>query len=258
MLVRDAGSDWHIVLQTEHGELAGKFAREWAPRPEPFASLLTVARRHDDGWFVWERGHGLDPEGRPANFLDVPVRLHLTFYRAAIAAVTEEDPYAGLILSMHGAGIYKRRYGLQSDLVMRFVDEASDDAKAFIDDQEQSFPVRIAELGIDEAEAWRGYHLLQVWDRLSLYACLADLDAGKTETIPAVPLDGAEVELQLTPAGPGAVHVTPWPFATPAFELTFERRSVPKQTWTSDADFRAAFFAAPVEQASIALESSPS
>ena len=42
MLVRDAGSDWHIVLQTEHGELAGKFAREWAPRPEPFASLLTV------------------------------------------------------------------------------------------------------------------------------------------------------------------------------------------------------------------------
>ncbi len=254
MLVRDAGSDWHIVLQTEHGELAGKFAREWAPRPEPFASLLTVARRHDDGWFVWERGPGLDPEGRPANFLDVPVRLHLTFYRAAIAAVTEEDPYAGLILSMHGAGIYKRRYGLQSDLVMRFVDEASDDAKAFIDDQETSFPLRIGELGIDEEEAWRGYHLLQVWDRLSLYACLSDLDAGKTETIPAVPLDGSTVELQLTPAGPGAVHVTPWPFAMPAFELTFERRALPKTHWPDDAAFRGAFFAAQPEQATISLE----
>src|SRR5262245_59874875 len=254
MLVRDAGSDWHIVLQTEHGELAGKFARHWAPRPEPFEWLLTVARPHDDGWFVWERGPGLDPEGRPANFLDVPVRLHLAFYRAAIVAVTEEDPYAVLILSMHGAGIYKRRYGLQSDLVMRFVDEASDAARAFIDDQEQSFPNRIAELGIDEAEAWRGYHLLQVWDRLSLYACLADLEAGKSETIPAVPLNGSEVELELTAAGPGAVHVTPWPFDTPAFELTFERRALPKTQWQDDTEFRDAFFAAQPEQASISLQ----
>ena len=65
MLVRDAGSTWDIVLQTEHGELAGRFAREWAPRPQPFDSLMTVARRHDDGWFVWERGPCLDPEGRP-------------------------------------------------------------------------------------------------------------------------------------------------------------------------------------------------
>jgi len=254
MLVRDAGSDWHIVLQTEHGELAGKFAREWAPRPEPFESLLTVARRHDDGWFVWERGPGLDPEGRPANFLDVPVRLHLTFYRAAIPAVTEEDPYAGLILSMHGAGIYKRRYGLQSDLVMRFVDEASDDAQAFIEDQETSFPVRLSELGIDEAEAWRGYHLLQAWDRLSLYACLSDLDAGKAETIPSVPLNGSLVELELAPARQGAIHVTPWPFATSSFEVTFERRAIPKTRWRDDAEFRDAFFAAPPERASISLE----
>src|SRR6478752_10605093 len=196
MLVRDAGEAWQIVLQTEHGELAGQYARAWAPRPDPFGSLEIVARRHDDGWFVWEQGPNLDPDGRPANFLDVPVPLHLAFYRAAIVAVTAEDPYAGLILSMHGAGIYKQRYGLQSDLRMRFVDDAADDARAFIADQEESFPKRLADLGIDEAEAWRGYHLLQVWDRLSLYSCLADLEAGKEETIPAVPLNGSEVELQ--------------------------------------------------------------
>ena len=140
MLVRDAGDAWHIVLQTEHGELAGRFAREWAPRPEPFDSLLTVARRHDDGWFIWERGPCLDPEGRPANFLDVPVPLHLSFYKAAIVAVTAEDPYAGLILSMHGAGIYKYRYGLQSDLRMRFVDEVALDAQAFVERRRRSSP----------------------------------------------------------------------------------------------------------------------
>src|SRR5262245_12744719 len=254
MLVRDAGTLWQVVLQTEHGELAGKFARDWSPRPEPFDSLLTVARRHDDGWFVWERGPGLDPDGRPANFLDVPVRLHLAFYRAAIVAVTAEDPYAGLILSMHGAGIYKQRYGLQSDLRMRFVDEAAEDARAFVAEQEESFPQRLAELGIDEAEAARRYHLLQAWDRLSLYACVRDLDAGATETIPGVPFNGGQTELQLEPLGPRRIQVTPWPFASGRLELTFERRSVPKEPWPSDAAFRAAFFAAPIEHASITLQ----
>jgi hypothetical protein len=254
LLVRDAGDVWQVVLQTEHGELAGKFARAWAPRPEPFESLLTVARRHDDGWFVWERGPTLDPDGRPANFLDVPVLLHLSFYRAAIAAVTAEDPYAGLILSMHGAGIYKFRYGLQSDLKMRFVDEAAEDARAFIAEQEDSFPRRLEHLGIDEDEAWRGYHLLQVWDRLSLYACLRDLDAGVAETIPAVPSDGNQVELRIEPLGPGRVTVEPWPFDEATLELSFERRSVPKQAWEDDAAFRASFFAAPTETAVIALE----
>ena len=140
MLVRDAGDAWQIVLQTEHGELAGQFARAWSPRPEPFASLEIVARRHDDGWFVWEHGPSLDPDGRPANFLDVPVPLHLAFYKAAIAAVTDEDAYAGLILSMHGAGIYKYRYGFQSDLRMRFVDDVEDDAARFVAEQEDSYP----------------------------------------------------------------------------------------------------------------------
>ena len=257
MLVRDAGNAWDIVLQTEHGELAGKFAREWAPRPEPFDSLLTVARRHDDGWFVWERGPTLDPEGRPANFLDVPVRLHLAFYKAAIVAVTAEDPYAGLILSMHGAGIYKQRYGLQSDLRMRFVDDAAADAQAFVAEQEESLPRRLADLGVDEAEAWRGYHLLQVWDRLSLYACLKNLDVGATETIPAVPLNGRQIEIELSPLGTGSVQVAPWPFQSSRVELSFERRSVPKETWSNDAAFRAAFFAAPTEKASITLEPRP-
>jgi hypothetical protein len=254
LLVRDAGSLWQIVLQTEHGELAGTFARAWAPRPEPFESLLVVARRHDDGWFVWERGPTLDPDGRPANFLDVPVRLHLAFYRAAIAAVTAEDPYAGLILSMHGAGIYKQRYGLQSDLRMRFVDEAADDARAFIADQEESFPRRLEAVGIDETEAWRGYHLLQVWDRLSLYACLRDLEAGVSETIPAVPFDGDQVELHVTPLGPRRVTVEPWPFDGSTLEVEFERRTVPKESWPDDASFRKAFFDAPTETATLTLE----
>jgi hypothetical protein len=243
------------VLQTEHGDLAGEFARAWSPRPEPFESLVRVARRHDDGWFVWERGPCLDPDGRPANFLDVPVPLHLAFYKAAIVAVTAEDPYAGLILSLHGAGIYKRRYGLQDDLRMRFVDDAAPQAQAFVEEQEASIPGRLAELEITEDEAWHGYKLLQVWDRFSLYACLSDLETGVAAEIPAAPVNGQEVTLQLRPVAPRRVSVSPYPFARSPLELQFERRFVPKETWQSDDAFREAFFAATTEEATISLES---
>ena len=254
MLVRDAGDAWEIVLQTEHGELAGRFAREWDPRPEPFESLHTVARRHDDGWFIWERGPCLDPEGRPANFLDVPVPIHLSFYKAAIVAVTAEDPYAGLILAMHGAGIYKYRYGLQSDLRMRFVDDAALDAQSFVESQEEDIPRRRADLGVEEAEAWRSYHLLQTWDRLSLYVCLSDLEAGATETIPAVPYGDGDIELRLSPLGPRSVQVDPWPFRDALVEVDVERRVMAKAPWKSDAEFRAAFFAAPLERVATTFE----
>ncbi len=254
MLVRDAGDAWQIVLQTEHGELAGQFARAWSPRPEPFASLELVTRRHDDGWFVWERGPGLDPDGRPANYLDVPVGLHLDFYRAAITAITDEDPYAGLIVSMHGAGIYKYRYGFQSDLRMRFVDEYADAAERFVADQEGSYAARLAQLGIGEDEAWRGYKLLQVWDRLSLYACLQDLDAAAPQSIEPVPYDGAETALELTPRAAARVAVAPHVFGDAPVTFSFERRFVPKRGWATSADFRRDFFAAPTEPATITME----
>jgi hypothetical protein len=254
VVVRDAGTAWHIVLQTEHGELAAQFARAWSPRPEPFHSLEIVTRRHDDGWFVWERGPTRDPEGRPANFLDVPVALHLAFYRAAIVAVTAEDPYAGLILSMHGAGIYKRRYGLQDSLRMRFVDEVADEASRFVEEQEAALPRRLAQVGIDEQEAWRHYKLLQVWDRLSLYACLTDLEAGARETIVSVPLNGSETTLELTPRGPHRVAVDPYPFAGDRAVFSFERRVLRKREWADDDEFREDFFGAGSEQVTIAME----
>lgn len=254
MVVRDGGSEWQIVLQPEHAELAGQFARAWSPRPEPFDSLELVTRRHDDGWFLWERGPGLDPEGRPANFLDVPVPIHLAFYKAAIVAVSEEDEYAGLILSMHGAGIYKGRYGYEEELAMRFVDKAASDAQQFVAEQEGAYPERLAGLGIDDDEAWRGYKFLQVWDRLSLYACLNDLDNPKAESISPVPLDGSETTITLTPSGRRRVSVDPYPFASNPAEFTFERRMIPKRDWADSAEFRRDFFAAPVTQASIAME----
>jgi hypothetical protein len=116
MIVRDAGDAWQVVLQTDHADLSGAFACAWTERGPHHDALVIAAERHDDGWAVWERAPRVDESGKPVNFLEVDVRSHLAFYRAGIAAITEHDADAGLLVSMHGAGIYRQRYGLDPGL----------------------------------------------------------------------------------------------------------------------------------------------
>ena len=80
------------------------------------------------------RGDGAT--GKPVNFLDVHISAHLAFYRACIAAVTEQDLYAGLLVSMHGAGIYRQRYGSDPNLKLTREAEALEAIDAFVDEQE--------------------------------------------------------------------------------------------------------------------------
>ena len=113
VIVRDTGDGWQVVLQTDHADLAGQFATRWADRGDGHASAdgrrLGVTTTAGPCGSAAPR---VDGTGAPVNFLDVDVRSHLAFYRAGIAAITEQDEHAGLLVSMHGAGIYRQRYGL--------------------------------------------------------------------------------------------------------------------------------------------------
>src|SRR5258707_1426507 len=91
VIVRDTGEAWQLVLQTDHADLSDAFARAWADRGPRHDSVVTAARRHDDGWAVWERSPLVDETSSPVGFLDVHVPAHLAFYRARIAALTGED-----------------------------------------------------------------------------------------------------------------------------------------------------------------------
>jgi hypothetical protein len=260
MLVRDAGDAWQIVLQTDHGRLAGDFARAWSERQEPKRSLELVADRHDDGWFVWEQAPNLDREGRPCNYLDVRVQSHIAFFRAAITAVTEQDPFAGLILSMHGAGIYRSRYGLQPSLKMSLAGEARELVETFVAQEERGQKSLASELGVTDDERWRAYKLLQVWDQLSLYASLNDLEAEVADpaflpysSIPAVPWNGAEGSLELRAQGGGRVAVDPFPFGSEPVELTLPRKLIPKRDWRDPDDFRSDFLASEVGRLSLKM-----
>jgi hypothetical protein len=166
------------------------------------------------------------------------VPAHLAFYRACIAAVGEQDAYAGLLVSMHGAGIYRQRYGRDLALKVTQAPEYRPLVDAFVDEQETAYTQRMAETGADEDERWRDYELLQLYDRLSLYFCMRDVDHGE------------DAELQgyrLEPLGPWRVRMQPFPFGSGPARFTLARRLVAKNG-------RPDVLTVPVQRAELSIE----
>lgn len=253
MLVRDAGDAWQIVLQTDHAALSGQLAAAWGgpgfARPEPYDSVLRAAACHDDGWAVWERRPRLGEDGAPQSFTTVPAPIHLAFYRAGVEVVADEDPYAGLLVSMHMSGLYRQRYGVMPSPPREIDEDVRALVDAFVEQEEDRQAALRRVLEPDEAQRWTNYALLQVFDVVSLYFGLADVEVGAPGACDGVPTaDGGDpVRLAIEPLGPWRVRFDPYPFAEDTTALTMRRRLVPKRDWPDDDAFRADFDAAPVE-----------
>jgi Protein of unknown function (DUF3891) len=234
MIVRDAGDAWQIVLQTDHADLSGAFGSAWGDRGPRHGSLVTAARRHDDGWAVWERSPLVDAGCAPIAFLDVHVPAHLAFYRAGIAAITDEDAYAGLLVSMHGAGIYRQRYGSDKGLSLSRAAEVQPLVDAFVEEQEASHPGRAEAVGVDDELRWADYHRLQWLDRFSLAFCLREWDRGDADAFGVGPF-------RFEPCGPWRARIDPYPFVERSTSFSLVLRRLPKRAWTQ-AEFRQALF----------------
>ncbi|HYV15792.1 MAG TPA: DUF3891 family protein [Conexibacter sp.] len=252
MLVRDAGDAWQIVLQPDHADLSAQLAAAWGgpgfARPEPFDSVVRAAQRHDDGWAAWERCPRIGADGAPQSFFAVPAPVHLAFYRAGVEVVCDEDPYAGLLVSMHMSGLYRARYGAMPTPPMQLADEVRPLVDAFVAAEEERQTVLASELEVDEAWQWRNYALLQVVDVVSLYCGLADLEVGAEGGVEGVPTDDGEpTRIAIQPLGPWRVRFDPYPFVEDTTPLTLVRRLVPKRAWADDDAFRADLAATPAE-----------
>jgi hypothetical protein len=174
----------------------------------------------------------------------VQVPAHLSFYRAGIAAVTDEDPYAGLLVSMHGAGIYRQRYGAQPELKLSRAAEVMDLVEAFVEEQESGYAARVEAIGVSDDERWADYHRLQVYDRFSLFFCLRDVEAGEDEDIGGY---------RLEPLGSGRVRMDPYPFDSDGERFSLLARVLPKRPWAL-GEFREAFFGTPPDRLEFRVE----
>jgi hypothetical protein len=247
-----------VIRQTDHAMLAGFLAHEWGnaafARPELFESFCLATREHDNGWTEWEMTPQLDPKTRlPYTFMSIPTEEHLAIYRRGIERIVKVDPYAGLLVSMHCAGLYDRaratlpgfsaKYTKSGET--RVVDEYLDYLKLRQMRIKSDLRLNRAMTGFgEEAALGRRARLLEVLDRLSLYFCL---NSQEDTTMEAVPVDdgGGEIDCQVRRQGDDVVALDPYPFRRDAQAVSILARRVPRRVYRDAEDFQKTLAGAP-------------
>lgn len=258
MIVREHDGELILIRQLRHAAVSGLFTEHWGnarfERPEPLASLVLASSRHDEGWRDQDEQPLYDPaRKRPAHFRTMDVRVHIPFYREGIHRIIALDPYAGLLVSMHGSGIYQHRYGAGPIRMTTQSDDVRVLMEAFVEEQEAlqaalKRPLWNAGQRRSEFERrlWTHYEWLQVWDLLSLFICTNDLDGQPEERMGPVPaaVGGPDVEFVVRAHGDRVVTIDPYPFDLPELDVSVPARAIPNRSYETAEEVRAAVQAA--------------
>ena len=258
MIIQEQHDQLLLIRQTDHAMLAGFFARALGNkvfgRPEPFESFCLAAAEHDNGWNEWELLPQIDPKTfTPYNFMSIPTEEHIALYQRGIERVVRADRYAGLLVSMHCAGLYDRTRATMPGFSAKYI---KSNETPLVSDFLQRLRLQQLRLKVDlrtdpVMKAYADDHslqanlqLLEALDRLSLYFCLAPLEGS---TIDAVPVNGngSEADWDLQPAGNNYVTLEPYPFMKDPLEISILARRVPKRAYADENEFQKILAQAP-------------
>lgn len=257
-----------LALQIDHSRVAGYLAAHWGndvfAEPRPYSSVVLAAQEHDNGWWEWEIKPSLNDRGYPLDYitdgsLKYLGQLRLDFYKHGVERVVREDPYAGLIVLMHGIGLFNKAYGLLAYMPDH---TTRPDVQAYIRDQDALRQRVLAELrrseefrefSTDEV-IWKNFKLMQVYDTFAQFLCNRyplnnrERQNGPSNTLgdTAVPVAPGKQDVTLTievQDGTRAV-VTPYPFDTNPLEVSFPARLVPNRSYRTREEFLKDFYKA--------------
>lgn len=270
MIVAETADAYRLVTQPDHAALAGQFADRWGAEPfeslTPSPAVALAAHHHDAGWTAYDRRPRRSEDGSPRTFTEVPAAEWTELYERGIDAVADLDAYAGLLVSMHGSGLRRRRYGLSPtwpdtpEAFRAFVEreEARQTrlaerlrADGALSDADRSLLATLHETGSypdgTTSRLWHNYALLQAWDSLSLLLCLqADPPAeDAVESVPTRP--GEDVTLTLRSSADGSVTLDPYPFDASPIRVTVPARRIPNRAYEREDALIDAYYAAPRE-----------
>jgi len=279
MLIAHGDDHYRFITQPDHAALAGQFAEHWGndtfERPDPYAAMALVAATHDDGWWKYDRKPHIGDDGL-VNFVSVPADDWVEFYDDGISNVAELNRYAGLLASMHGSGLRRRRYGLsaswpdtqpafeefvtreeerQTELAGELVELGEDDDER-LPNEDVELLTTLHERGEppedSESRLWCNYELLQVWDVLSLTFGTTESPGETTiEDVPTAP--GEEVTMTVKPLGDAEFELDPYPFDESPLTVSVPARTVPKGDYDTEDDLCRAYYAGEYETVEFTL-----
>jgi hypothetical protein len=273
MIVQERGEELWVIRQTDHALLAGFLARQWGNdlfrRPEGFESFCLAVREHDNGWGEWELAPRIDPKTRaPYTFMSIPTEEHVGLYQRGIDRVVQVDRYAGLLVSLHCAGLYDRSKATIPGFSAKYV--KSTESRA-VSEFLQSLKLQQLRLKVDlrgnpatkglteEKSLDTNGRALEALDRLSLYFCLNSLADASIDNVPLYVNDEipnqvnlnqdsreqGSVDWELRPMGGNSVALTPYPFRKNPMPISILTRRVPKRIYGDELDFQGTLASAP-------------
>jgi Protein of unknown function (DUF3891) len=258
MIIQEQGEQFIVIRQTDHALLAGFFAREWGnetfARPEPNDSFRLAATEHDNGWTEWERKPEIDfATFSPYTFMSIPTVEHIEIYKRGIDRIVKADQYAGLLTTMHVAGLYDRARATMPGFSAKYVKSSDAQQVAEFIQRLRLQQIRLkVDIRADSARKefaeekllQNNLQRLDALDRLSLYFCLGPQ---ANATIEGVPLDeqGREVDWELRPEADNALTLAPYPFRRDPLDISILARRIPKRRYADDIDLQKTLALAP-------------
>jgi Protein of unknown function (DUF3891) len=271
MLRLETETGWWLVTHPDHARLAGAFAEAWGNTqfvsPLPRENVLLGIRCHDDGWAARDAHPQITRQGKPSAFStelvgkysafeEIDLEDYLAVRDRAVRLIAGEDPYAGLLVSMHTYNLLSERAdrstirpehlplldtfleaqaGLQQNLT------ASIRSDARFSDEEK-----------DETRIRDHFRLLQATDNLSLLSCVGFMQPA-TLLHPLLQQDGGYTEVAVRAAKERTFRLHPYPFGDAPMTFEFPARHVEGKTFEIAEDLQRKFRAAPTEKLSVTV-----
>ncbi len=259
MIVRyESDGSIAMINQNDHAQLSGLFAAHWGnqqfEKPHPYLALVRAAMFHDRGWIRYETCPQLNTEtGKTPNYREVPTdRAQLEAFAWAADWLSAIDPYAGLMIAKHRTGLWQKRYGVIKHPPGIQRGKLPPDIETFIAHSEAR--QKSAAEQLDPAELAINYHLLQVWDLMSLYICSNEtLKADRIEPVPLSYSGKAGVAMTLAPLDASTIGLDPYPFDQRALGVNVIFRRLTQTEFKDSAELQSAFFRTAPQIASFRL-----
>jgi hypothetical protein len=230
-------------------------------KPEPRARVLKGIACHDDGWASRDAHPSITREGKPSAFStelvgaysafeEIDIEEYLAVRDRAVRIVAEEDPYAGLLISMHTYNLLTA-HADRSTIVpkdLELLDAFLARQLVYQDELKSAIAADASLTSVEKSEQTilEHFRLLQACDNLSLLSCVAY--ASPAHLLHPLPLNGAgKAEVKVTPIAPRHFRLVPWPFAEPEYAFEFSARHVCGKKFSSSAELRGAFSVAPMQ-----------
>jgi uncharacterized protein DUF3891 len=257
-----------LALQIDHSRVAGWFAAHWGnkdfDRPQPFSSVVLAAHEHDIGWWEWEmKPSTLNDKGFPLDYHDGSFKylgqLRLDFYKNAVDQVLPRDPYAALLMAMHGVALMNAGYGKYSYPPDRTGDPR---VKAYVDHQEALRVKLLEQLRQSEQfktyasdeQVWTNYEYMEIFDVLAQFVCnryplnSQARKLGPTNTLNDCKVPSkhgkAPVKLSIDTVSEHHAVLYPYPFDMDPLPVSFAARLVPRKQYKDGEQFLEDFYRA--------------